>query len=265
MFMKYGLGCTDPAVFDDCARGGLDYMEFSMNQICSMSDAEYKSTVKAARDAGLAIESCNAYFPKTLKFVGSDVNKTEVNDYIKLSVERAKYMGAKILVFGSGASRAVPEGYSVEAAYQQIEETMCMINEHTAPEGIELVIEPLNSNETNVINTVKEAYDLCKKMNLPSIHVLGDLFHMGKEGDLSMAIESINDCADEFRHVHIANPFNRSMPYIGDCVDYTQFFDTLRAIGYNTRMTIEAVCSPRYPELPDALREFFKVIDKYNA
>ena len=263
--MKYGLGCTLPAVFDDCARGGLDYMEFAMNEICTKNEAEYKSIVKAARDAGLAIETCNGYFPKDLKFVGADVDKEKVHDYIKLSVERAKYMGAKILVFGSGSSRAVPEGYSVEAAYQQIEETMCMINEYTAPEVIELVIEPLNSNETNVINKVNEAYELCKKMNLPSIHILGDLFHMGKEGDLSIAIDSFRDCADELRHVHISNPINRTIPYIGDGADYTQFFSLLKEIGYDNRITIEAICSPRYSELPDALREFFKVVNKYDS
>ncbi len=51
-----------------------------------------------------------------------------------------------------------------------------MIADYADPLGITIVIEPLNTTESNIINSVPEAIDFANKVNRKSIHALADFF-----------------------------------------------------------------------------------------
>ena len=44
--------------------------------------------------------------------------------------------------------------------------------------GIRIAIEPLSYREDNVINTVSDAVRLARSVNLPSVGVLADYYHV---------------------------------------------------------------------------------------
>ena len=46
--------------------------------------------------------------------------------------------------------------------------------------------------------------------------------------------------ADEIRHMHIAEPVNRTTPNVNDEFDYKAFFACLDKIGYTGGVSIEA-------------------------
>src|SRR5690554_7601299 len=49
--------------------------------------------------------------------------------------------------------------------------------------GITLVIEPLNTAETNVINKVDEGTAWAQRVQLPNVYGLADTYHMDKMGE----------------------------------------------------------------------------------
>ena len=103
--------------------------------------------------------------------------------------------------------------------------------------GIKVVIEPLNSKETNFINTVPEGYSVCKASDKTNCFVLCDYFHFTEENE---PFSDIERSKDRLAHVHIAHPGDRNVPLPEDGHDYTPFFNELKDAGYNSFISIEA-------------------------
>ena len=111
-----------------------------------------------------------------------------------------------------------------------------MCSTHAARHGITIAIEPLNRNECNVINTVEEAYNLAREVNLPNVRILADVYHMYRNGeDLSI----LGRAGEMLAHVHVADPNTRMFPGDTDCPYLCDFFATLCEIGYDGCVTIE--------------------------
>ena len=109
-----------------------------------------------------------------------------------------------------------------------------------------MAIEPLNRRETNLINAVAEAAALAERIAHPAVSVLSDLYHVVVEAEPFAATAR---AAALLTHVHIAAP-DRQMPLPGrDEPELRDFFLTLRSIGYDGRVSIEA----RWSGLEDAI------------
>lgn len=262
--MKFGICCAiDADLADTAAKLGYDYLEFSACQVAGLEEDDFKARVKKVNDAGIKIETCNGLFPKEMAFVGTDVDWSKVKEYSKSVVDRMNRAGVETIVFGSGSSRAVPEDFSREEAYKQIEEAFSIVCEETARTGINIAIETLNITETNTLNSLKEGYDFIKKANLPNLHLLADLYHVAMEGDITRAMNDLRACKSEIIHTHISNPIGRKMPYINDGFDYNLFFGALKDIGYDARVSIEGgdwfVAYPTFESYERQLEEAMKL------
>ncbi len=102
--------------------------------------------------------------------------------------------------------------------------------------GIQLAIEALNRFECYLVNTMSDARALARAAGHPNLGVHYDTHHMHiEEHDVSAAIELV---ADEIRHVHVSEN-DRGVPGAGQ-VNWTDTFRTLRRVGYDGWLTIEA-------------------------
>jgi sugar phosphate isomerase/epimerase len=68
----------------------------------------------------------------------------------------------RILCFGSGGARRVPDGFSKDEAFAQLVAFGTRIAPEAKAHGITVVIEPLRRQETNIINTAAEGFALVK-------------------------------------------------------------------------------------------------------
>jgi sugar phosphate isomerase/epimerase len=57
-------------------------------------------------------------------------------------------------------------------------EGLTELGEHAAREGVCVLLEPLNRYEDHMINRLDQAVDLCRTVDLESVCVMGDFFHM---------------------------------------------------------------------------------------
>ena len=237
--IKLGV-CTGISNIKKAAAAGFDYIEAALNGIAALSDEEYEKALGEVNQASIKVEACNCLLPGSLKVTGPDVNAQALHDYLEKAFTRAEKLGTKVVVFGSGAARGVPEGFDVAQAWRQIANFLRLCESHASAHDITVVIEPLRSGECNIINYVSEATILASLVQMEHICVLGDTYHMafGHEG-----FRALSMAGSLLKHIHVANAIGRLYPKVGDGEDYEGLFATLKAMGYEGRVSVEGKCS----------------------
>ena len=153
--------------------------------------------------AGLTTESCNDFFPTTMRLTGPTTNRAEPLNYAAVALSRAEAFGAEFVVFGSGPARMVPDRLLHAAAEDQLvgllEDLVPLAEKH----GLTIAIEALDRTECNIVLSLIEADNLAKRINHPRIQLLADYYHMAMERE---PIEHVAKVAKSIRHVHYSNP-----------------------------------------------------------
>ena len=233
--IKLGV-CTDIKNIGKVAAAGFDYLEAGFSRIARMSEEEYDEAVKLVDAAPIKVEACNGMVPGDIKLTGPDVNAQVIHDYLDIAFKRAARLGVKVVVFGSGAARAVPEGFDTAQAWRQISNFLRMAERHAAEYDINIAIEPLRAAECNIMNYVSEATLMAALVQMPHVGALADTYHMALGSEPFSAIKMAGSL---LMHVHTANAIGRVCPKKGDGEKYTELFDTLKSINYQGRVSIE--------------------------
>jgi len=105
------------------------------------------------------VRAFNCFVPSAIKTVGPNVARDQVEAYVATTIRRAAAVRADLIVFGSGGSRRVPEGYARSAAWDQLVWFLGYCADHAEQHGLTIVIEPLNTNECNILNTYTESVE----------------------------------------------------------------------------------------------------------
>lgn len=123
------------------------------------------------------------------------------------------------------------------AAYQEIPSTLGYDN--TMDNYIKNngdVAEPLNSNETNFITTVKEGFEFAKQVNRSNFKTMVDFYHFSK---MNETMDDLIFAKDMIAYVHIAN-YERGVPELNETPILKKWSKMLREINYDGRISIEA-------------------------
>ena len=229
--MRWGC-CTSVDNLPLLEATGYDYVELNMGGLAD--DTQYKLIDQALSRSGLAAEAFNVLLPGELKVVGSEVDQSLIAEYIGTVFPRARALGGKIVVFGSGRSRRVPDGFPRERAHQQVRDFLRFVGDMANGYDLMIAVEPLRHAECNLVNYVEEAYLLARQVDLESVGVLADFYHMSEGSD---PLEHIIDAREALVHFHLADT-GRMWPGSGS-YDYQSFFATVKAADYDQRMSLE--------------------------
>jgi D-psicose/D-tagatose/L-ribulose 3-epimerase len=242
--MKFGI-CTAITQAAAVAAAGWDYVEESVQGLLRGTDAEWPPPPKPA----VPILAANMLVPAALKITGPSVDTDALQRYIARVADRAAVVGTNTLVFGSGGARQVPDGFDRGTAARQITEFAAVAAAETARHGIDLVLEPLNRGECNIVNSIAEAMDYVRAVDRPNFWCLLDTYHFWLENE---PLESLREAMPKIRHVHLADPQGRVAPGLSGLADYRPVFEVLKSAGYDRTMSFEgtamnefAVTAPR--------------------
>ena len=219
---------------------GYDYIELSLAHLAALPAAEFAALRRRVAASGIACEACNNFFPRAVRLTGAEVNPAQVRDYIALAVGRAAELGAKIIVFGSSAAKNVPAGFPMYRAWQQIVWTLHQAADEIGRlfpngDGITIAIEPLNRQESNIVNSEAEGLALLQRVSRREVQILVDYFHISLEAeDLSI----LQLAGPHLRHAHFARVAGRAFPTEPE-PGYLAFFAALKAAGYDGRVSVE--------------------------
>ena len=256
--IKLGI-CTGLENAPIAAAAGFDYIETALNALAAMGPEGFARAKDAWARAGLPCEAVNCMLPGNLRVTGPGVDLGRAREYLQLSFGRARELGARLVVFGSGASRGVPAGTPHWLAWQQLREFLLLAGPLAKEYGLKIAIEPLSREECNIINYVSEALALAALLDLPEIGVLGDTYHMYQNNE---PLAAFAQAGSHLLHVHTACPQGRAFPSPGDPAcqrgEYRQLFAILDRAGYDGRVSIEG--SSR--DLAEDARKGFLVLDE---
>jgi sugar phosphate isomerase/epimerase len=220
---------------------GLDFIEVPLAPFGLEDQKSLAAAKKAVAASQLPTLAFNVFIPRDLRVVGTDIDVGRVKSYLGRAAELLAYAHAKIIVFGSGRARNVPEGFDRDKAEAQLIDALCWSAEALQGSDTTLVIEPLNRKESNIVNSVGEGVRFAKAVNRPEIRVLADIYHMDEENE---PLSEVAAHVEWLSHIHLADT-GRFNPGTGS-YDYDTFFGYLK--GANYRGMLSAECTVKNPE-----------------
>jgi sugar phosphate isomerase/epimerase len=233
------LGCCTSATANTAflATSTLDYIEENVQAflVPLQHDAVFAAHLEAAQAAGKPLGAACCFLPGNLPCVGPSVDRSAVLNYAAVAFHRAAQAGIQRIVFGSGGSRRIPEGWAPERAREQFTTLLGELAPLARRNHLQVVVEPLNPGECNFITTVREGAAIVRDVADPSIRLLADLYHMVRAGETAADLAAVTDL---LAHVHIAEHAERTAPGVaGD--DFRPFLAVLRQAGYDQRISLE--------------------------
>jgi sugar phosphate isomerase/epimerase len=233
--------CTSPEAVPALA-SGYDHVELSAAGVLAGADATDGAVDLAAlRALCPPVRAFNCFVPGDIRLVGPDVSPEQVAAYAATTIARAAGADAELIVFGSGGSRRVPEGFARSKAWDQLVWFLRMCADYAGEHGLLIAIEPLNASECNILNSYREGVEMAREVARPdAIKVLADTWHMAVEEE---PLEAILEAPEWLAHVHLADSPGRGHPGSGS-FPFGRLFAILHEIGYAGRASIEC----RWPD-----------------
>ncbi|MFD1770382.1 sugar phosphate isomerase/epimerase family protein [Sphingobacterium suaedae] len=202
----------------------------------------------------VALAVCNVFIPGAIKTTGPDVDEARVMAYATRVFERARKQQIGTIVFGSGASRNIPEGFDRDVARRQFVSMGRKLAELAATYHIVLALESQNKQECNFINTLRESIEIAKEVAHPNFRVTVDTYHMAMEKE---SPSHILLGKGYIHHCDIGELHNRAAPGVnGD--DFTPYFQALQHIGFHGKIALECRFVDMHTELPKARQVIIK-------
>jgi sugar phosphate isomerase/epimerase len=207
--------------------------------------------VRAARERldadGLSVSSLCwiglGYPDRDLAHESASVRRL-AGDYLRASLEQADVLGAAVLVVVP-TFRVDPGPTNREAELDRAAETIAAAARTAGPDGPVIALEALNRYETHLLRTLADADELRRRIDLPNVAIMADVFHMNIEEDSIAAALSAH--AEHIVHVHLADSHRRE-PGSGH-LDFGAVFDALAGGGYTGALAMEFL-----PATDEALR-----------
>lgn len=246
------VGCADGRILFGACRGpgdaalmksvGFDFWEWAAGPAFDpdKDDEWWKRQRDLILSQPIPLRSSNGFIPGKYRLTGPKADFAPALAYAEKVLRRADEVGVKTVVFGSGGARNVPGDICGEKGQKPLPEKgveqyadFCrqLCARVTDLKTVQIVIEPLRPNESNIINYVWQGVQICRDVNSPRLRQLADIFHMmmGRED-----AESIVRAGDLLKHCHIADYGTRLFPGANPAVTdrLVPYFAALKEIGY---------------------------------
>lgn len=163
--------------------------------------------------------------------------------YLRECIDMAIELGADTVsgpLYGSPLVFAARAPHPIREAERALRELWCvegltLAGAYAQEHGVRLAVEPLNRFETDFLNTTRQGLALMRMVDLPSVGLTLDTFHMNMEDDdIASALRSVG------RHLFHFQANENHRGYLGTGhIDWTSVVRALADIGYESTITLE--------------------------
>ncbi len=248
---KIGV-CTSLANAAVAKSAGCDYIEAGVRDflVPASPEADFRAKLELAGMSPLPVAACNSFLPGELKSVGPEARPDDILAFAETAFRRAREAGVRHIVFGSSASRSIPDGFDAGEARRQFVRLLRRMGPIARAHGVVVAVEPLNRGECNFINSVAEGAAIVREVGDPGILLLADIYHMLLEDE---GPESLVAAGPLLAHCHIAEEEGRTPPGVHG-QDFRPYLEALGRIGYQGAISFEGRWTDLAGELPLAVR-----------
>ncbi len=239
LFAQPPIGIVAPIRMDSLVSiSGYDVLVESVSNLVSpktISDAQFEANLKTLSNLKTPVYALNIFIPGEMKLVGPLVNEKALLEYVEKVFERCKRAGIKLIVWGSGGARRIPEGFSPAMAKLQFVELAKKVAQVAERYEVVLALENLNRTETNFINSVSEAFEIVTLVDHPNMRLCADIYHMLKENEPPGVLLTVREV---LVHCDLAEKENRNPPGVNG-EDFTSYLKLLKQINYQGKVVLE--------------------------
>jgi len=188
----------------------------------------------------------------------------EVRDFLTVKMEEgidiAKRTGFKMALVVPGKKK---EKLHPDLQRANVIDNLRYCADLTEPEGITLVLEPLNTLRDHPglwLTQMPQAYQVCKAVDSPAVKIVDDIYHQQiTEGNL---IPNIEACWDQIAAFHVGDNPGRNEPTTGE-INYRNIFSYLHSRDYQGVICMEHGRSIKGPEGVKKVIEAYRECDPF--
>ena len=176
-----------PRQCEYAAKLGYDGLEIAPYTLSDephrLGAAQLAAARSAAQDAGVAVTGLHWLLlkPAGLSICSKDENiRKKTVDVMLALIDQCAELGGRYLVHGSPQQRRVDSGDTRIAALARAQESFAAVAERAQKAGVVYCIEPLSSDQTQLINTLEEAAAMVTAIGSRSVRTMLDCSSAGR-------------------------------------------------------------------------------------
>lgn len=209
-----------------------DYLELPFAQVTALSVEESEELRAYLTCRKIECPVMTQLLPKKARIVDDDCAFHQYESFLKEGFFRVQKLNTKMIVLGNAGARNCFDG-DTEAAIRRLTRFCSEVSELALEFGITICLEPLNRIQSNVINTLAEAIDVVKEVNMPNFGIVWDYFHYQVEKDDAKILE---DHVEALKHCHTADILHRGVPQLKNQKKLIEF---LKNVEYKGKISLE--------------------------
>ena len=261
--MKFGC-CISSAHYDLVAANGYSSIAFPGVELAGASDAEFESIAAKVASGKLEVHSVNSFCPGALRLTGADVDPPAIEAYCRKLFPRAAKLGAKYIGIGAPVSRSTRPGESTEAALADLEKSLTLLCKIAEEYGLSIALESVCSLECNVITRTEEAAEMVRRLALPNLVLVYDIYHahmMHEDPDYILQV------GDLIKVAHIAQDMDNKRGYLREenYAEYLPYIKNLAAVGYEGECNMESFIGDLAEEFPRSKKILDQLLAEVSA
>lgn len=238
---------------------GYDGIELALKSADEIKPQQLSEILRESKLEISCISTGQVFADTGFMFTDIDIGKrTELKRIFMQMIDLAADFSQMVNI-GRVRGRIGEDGYEqAESRFISMARELC---EYAAPKNVNLILEPVNRYEINFINSVEEGVSLMRKVNMPNMKLMPDVFHMNIE-DQTIAGE-LEKNMGYIAYIHLADS-NRLAPGQGH-TDFISIFESLKRAGYTGWVSVEILPKPDPDTAARQAAEFLiPFIDNYN-
>lgn len=250
--MLFGC-CTTIENYALVAEAGFDTITLAAKDMAAMDRPTFANAKQTLAGGPLKALSLNAFCTADVRLNGPGYSAQSLEAYAAPLFARAAELGIGSVGVGSPASRNLPSGEGYATSMAQFEEGMATLCRLAKPYGIDVLLEAVCDVECNFITTTPQALAVVRRLALPNLHLVYDIYHAAM---MEEPLSNIGEAAGEIRVVHIAQDVGRGQRHYLDRrhIDaYRPYLQQLREAGYQGEVCLEAFYGDPQTEFAQSL------------
>lgn len=198
--------------------------------------------------------------PKGLHVTTADKETRERSwSYVRKLIDFCADLGdGGVMVFGSPKQRGT-QGNTLAEATEHFKTGLASVAPHAGERGVTILIEPLPSKDTDVVNTLGQAIRMLEEINHPAIQTMFDFHNTPDEREPWDTL--VRRYFPHIRHIHV-NEMDGRYPGTGE-TDFVPVFQTLVERRYARWVSLEVFdFKPGPVEIIRATMNFYRETGK---
>lgn len=223
---------------------GLEVAPFTLaDHVDELSKADRAELREIAEEAGVEVLGLHWLLvtPDWLHVTTSDQDVWQRSwDYMVKLAELCADLGGEVMIFGSPAQRSSTGGLTTAQAVDNLTRGLEMVAPAIGEYDVKLLLEPLSSDQTDVINTVGDAVEVVRAVDHPAVSAMFDFHNTADETEPMH--EVIREYYSYLEHIQIQEMDGSYLGDEGEIEHFDEYVEALRAfreLGYDKWVSLE--------------------------